>query len=515
MALMRPQAALSRRSGESGVEMPESDSTPRPVFALVVGITAVALAECLTFLGRESFWLDEAYSAFLAGLPPMEFWEVLTASQANSSLYYVLLRGWVVLGTGEATVRLLSVLPAVAAVPISFALGRRLFGWRVGVAAAALLAVNAFAIQYAQEARAYSLVLFLVLLSTYLFVRAVQEGGRWTWAAYVLVTALSGYAHFFAWFVVLAQLGSLAFLDRRPATRTLLAAYGSIAVLSLPLLAFVLTTSGNQIGWIPSLSVSGIAGALGQLAGGRTFVGAAVLVAILVACVLFTLMALVQRWRRKGRSADTWRLVLVLGWLLIPIAGALAISLVKPIWVDKYLIVALPGLALTAAFGLSTRKPTLARAGLLILLVASVSQVLVLHLNEDKDDWRAATEFVLTRSEPGDGIAFYRPFGRFPFGYYADHRDESGEGQTPTAVSATFDRARGLRTPGPRAIPLALIGEAAQPFERVWVVLNPVLTSARDGVAEVLGPEYARARTAAFRDVVVDLYVRSSLPAQP
>jgi mannosyltransferase len=512
MALMRPQAAPSRRSGEGRAESPETDSTPRSVVVLVVGITAVTLAECLIFLGRESFWLDEAYSVFLARLPSTEFWDVLTTSQANSSLYYVLLRGWVALGTGETMVRLLSVLPAVAAVPLSFALGRRLFGWRVGVAATALLAVNAFAIQYAQEARAYSLVLFLVLLSTYLFVRAVQEGGRWTWAAFVLVTALSGYAHFFAWFVVLAQLGSLAFLDRRPATRTLLIAYGCIAVLSLPLLAFLLTTSGNQIGWIPPLSVGGIARALGQLAGSRTFLGAGLLVAILAACVLFTFIALAQRWRRSGRSGDTWPLVLVLGWLLVPIAGALAISLVKPIWVDKYLIVALPGLALTAAFGLSALKPFLARAGFLILLVASVSQVAVLHLNEDKDDWRTATEFVLTRSEPGDGIAFYRPFGRFPFGYYVDRSDGSAGGRTPTAISATFDRAQGSRTPGPRAIPLTLIADAAQPFDRVWVVLNPVLSSARNGIAEVL-PEYARTQTAAFRDVVVDLYVRS--PAQP
>jgi mannosyltransferase len=512
MALLRPRATATSPSGES-----RAGTAPRePWFIFVVaGLSALALAESLAFLGRESFWLDEAYSVFLARLPRTEFWDVLTASQANASLYYVLLRGWITLGTGETIVRFLSVISAVACVPLCYAVGKRLFGPLVGVTGAALLAVNAFAIQYAQEARSYSLVLFLVLLSSYLFVRAVQEGSAWTWTAYVLVTAISGYAHFFAWFVVIAHVGSLPFLERRPRIRAVLAAYGCMAVLSAPLLVFLLTTSGNQIGWIPPLSVGRVASALGQLAGARTILGAGVLVAILAVCSLFAFRTLIQRWRRGERSAETWGLVLVVGWLAVPIGGALAISVMKPIWVDKYLIVTLPGLALTAAFGLSTWKPTLVRAGLTALLIASVSQVLVLHLGDDKDDWRAASRYVLARSGSSDGIAFYRPYGRFPFGYYVDDTvpDERRD-RAPTPISAIFDRSRGSTTPGPRDIPLSVISNAAQPFERVWIVLNPVLPASRSGIGRALEPDFTRAETAAFRDVVVELYVRRPTSGQ-
>ena len=506
MALLRPRAASAPASAQPRAA-PQGPQ-PRGSLAVVTGLTAVALVASLAFLGSESFWLDEAYSVFLARLPQGEFWDVVGSSQANASLYYALLRGWIALGTGETIVRLLSVIPAVAAVPVCYAVGRRLFGSRVGLVAAALLAVNAFAIQYAQEARSYSLVLFLVLLSTYLFVLAVQEEGMGTWAAYVVVTALAGYAHFFAWFVVLAHLVSLPFLDRKPRTRTLLAAYGGVAALSAPLVAFLLSTSGNQIGWIPGLSVGRVASALGQLAGGRTVLGAVVLGAILGACVLFAFRALLGQGRRRARSVDAWSRALVCAWLAIPIAGALAISLLKPIWVDKYLIVTLPGLALAAALGFSTWKPALARVGLATLLIVSLSQVVVLHVSDDKDDWRSATEYVIVRSNPGDGIAFHRPFGRFPFGYYVDRTLRAEGAEIPTPISAVFDRSRGSNTPGPRDIPTRVIATAARPFDRVWIVLNPVLSVTRDDIGTSLQPGFVRVETTAFRDVLVELYVR-------
>jgi mannosyltransferase len=479
------------------------------ILALLSGMTALALAESLFFLGRESFWLDEAYSVFLARLPSSSFWDVVTSSEANAALYYVLLRGWIVLGTSEAVVRLLSVTAAVASVPLCYALGKRLFSRQLGLAAAVLLAASSFSVQYAQEARSYSLVLFLILMSTYVFVRAILNGGGGTWAAYVLVTALAGYAHFFAWFIVIAHLASLALLDVRPRPRTLFAAFGSIAVLSAPLFFFLLTTSGDQIGWIPELSLGRVASAIGQFAGARTVVGAVALVPILAAAVLSGLWMFIQTWRSSTRSLETWRLGFVIACLTVPVLGALLVSLVKPIWVDKYLIVALPGLVLTTSVGLDAWKPTLARLGLATILVLSLSQVLVLHLSLDKDDWRAATQYMLERSEPNDGISYYRPFGRFPANYYFDQIiDTKRSKHVPHPTSSIFDISRGPLRPGPRDIPLAAIANASRPFERVWIVLNPVLAEARRGISVALEPDFVLADTAEFRDVVVELYVR-------
>ena len=63
---------------------------------------AVAFGLGLYHLSSRSLWGDEAFSVTLARKPAGEFWHVVATSQANMSLYYVLLRGWIKLGDGEA-----------------------------------------------------------------------------------------------------------------------------------------------------------------------------------------------------------------------------------------------------------------------------------------------------------------------------------------------------------------------------------------------------------------------------
>jgi uncharacterized membrane protein len=55
---------------------------------------------------------------------------------------------------------------------------------------------------YSQEARPYSLVLFLVGLSTYLFAIALREKRARAWWCFVLTCALMLLTHYYAVFVV-------------------------------------------------------------------------------------------------------------------------------------------------------------------------------------------------------------------------------------------------------------------------------------------------------------------------
>src|SRR5258705_3772980 len=116
----------------------------------------------------KSFWLDEAISVGIARLPWQQFFDVLRHREINMALYYVLLHFWLVLGSSEGFIRGLSVLFSVATVPVMYALGARLFGRGTGLLAAWLLAINAYNVRYAQEARGYALVIFLAVLTTWL-----------------------------------------------------------------------------------------------------------------------------------------------------------------------------------------------------------------------------------------------------------------------------------------------------------------------------------------------------------
>jgi mannosyltransferase len=178
---------------------------------LLVGITALAFCLGFLYLGNKSIWWDESVSIGIARLGWPDFFHTIVHGEANMSLYYLLLHFWINLGTNELAVRSLSVLFAALSVPVVFALGSRLFNTGAGLTAALLLAVNPLFIQYAQEARSYSLVLFLASLSSLFLVEALHKRIKWLWALYILTSVLTVYAHLFGALVLASQAVSILF----------------------------------------------------------------------------------------------------------------------------------------------------------------------------------------------------------------------------------------------------------------------------------------------------------------
>jgi mannosyltransferase len=101
-------------------------------------------------------------------------------------LYWFVLKGWMaLLGTSEAAIRSLSVLFGIVAIWLLFQLGRALFGLPVAAVASLLLATSGLFVWYMQEARMYTLLVLMTLLSYLLYVRILQGGGSRTWWMYL------------------------------------------------------------------------------------------------------------------------------------------------------------------------------------------------------------------------------------------------------------------------------------------------------------------------------------------
>lgn len=119
-------------------------------------------------------------------------------------LYYALLRIWIGwFGDGTATLRILSAVFSVIAIPAMYWFCQELFGLRrVSLLASAILTASPLFVRYAQEAREYSLWSMLILLSCAALLRAVREsenrsqveGGafKW-WALFSLIAAVALY----------------------------------------------------------------------------------------------------------------------------------------------------------------------------------------------------------------------------------------------------------------------------------------------------------------------------------
>lgn len=407
-----PVFASSQRSQVEAAAEPERISAHR---SLLVMAALLAGAAYLRFhlLTNKSFWFDEGFSVGVARLDWSNFLHLLWLREANMALYYVLLKLWMAFGMSEFYVRTLSVIFALAALPVVYALGARLFGTRAGLIAAALLSVNAFHVRYSQEARGYTLLVFLSALCSWFWVRCIEHPTPRNWRLYTLASILIVYSHFYGILVVVAHWLSLAVMPREnrpipmPFRYLRFFAYGM-----LPIAIFLWRAGTRPMNWLPRPNGAILRHFFQSLAGNGG--------SMLLGLYILTWTAAAYARQRSDRL-QRWRFDFLFLWLAFPIVVVVAASQFKSVFLARYLIVCLPASLLLAAAGISRLRKAVQPVILLVMGVLSIGGVLAYYQRDfdvGRDDWRAATRYVLAHAEPGDGIFFYTAPGRMTFEYY-------------------------------------------------------------------------------------------------
>ncbi|MGQ9583964.1 MAG: glycosyltransferase family 39 protein [Anaerolineae bacterium] len=187
-------------------------------------------------LGFQSLWRDETDALFFATRPLSRLLSAFAIPGRNGPLYFLLLRGWTLCtGETEFALRYLSVVAGVLALPLTWAVARKLGCGRAGLWALPLLAFSPFLVWYAQDAKMYATVLLAVLLATWLFLKAVETRRPISWVGYALVVGALLYLHLLAFLVVPVHLTWLA-MDGQAARqrRSLLVGLGVLGLLALP-----------------------------------------------------------------------------------------------------------------------------------------------------------------------------------------------------------------------------------------------------------------------------------------
>ena len=364
---------------------------------LPASLALLALLVGCTDLGRSSLWLDEAVSVDLADRPFGGFLDKLMTSEANQSLYFVLLRIWPFHGAGEFGARLLSVLFTVATVPLLYELGRRLVDRATGAAAAVLIAVLPFALQATQEARGYSLLMLLATASTLAMVLMADESAPRAWVGYGVCTGLMAYTHVYGVFIVLGQLVWAAFTVRN--RRQLLRAVGIAVVVAAPMGLFVVLHGTGQLWFLTSPDAGTVALAVTEFGAGSAPVG----VTLLLAGLAGALIGLVNRTRST---------TLLLCWIGAGAAVPIAFSLlVSDVFQARYLAGLLPAYALLVATLIREIPTQKVRTG----VVAGLAIVLLLMMPGHygpliHEDWRGAMARVDRSFAPGDQVLAYPTF---------------------------------------------------------------------------------------------------------
>lgn len=365
----------------------------------------LALLGSALLLRRPSLWYDELFTAQVAPLPLSRLVEAVLSGEGTASYlvdvppsynapYYVVVHLWLLLTgqqPGELSLRSLSLLAAVAGVAALTAAVARLGGRAAGLAAGLLTATNPLVLEYAVEARGYGLALLAVALTGLGLARWLDGRGL---LLYAVGATAAGLAHWFA-LPVVAGLAVAALLLRRRAALPLAAVSVLAAVPALALVALALTqdTAGRTTGWI-----SDTGGEVPWLSLQAWTAGSS---ALLVATLALGAVGLAGA-RRGGPARRT--AVVGACWVAVPLLLVSLAELVRPVFVPRYLLPALLGLAVLAAVGATNvRRPY---GGLLVAGLAGLSLLAAAPLADrlPREDARGAVEALAERHAAGQPV---------------------------------------------------------------------------------------------------------------
>jgi len=471
--------------GESGLQ----------AFSPVIAV--VLLGTVLRFygLGTENLWLDEALSWQQAILPVAELMRSV-AADVHPPVYALMLHFITsVFGDSEWVMRALSAICGAASVWLTWLVCRRLATDRTAVIASLLCAVSLFNIQYAQEARMYTLMGCLALLSMLLLIEISAAGFTHSGSnqktrptgslffGYLLATCLLLYTHVYGLFIVLAQnlFMALRYLPPWPDKPTLpLRSWIKLQVLLGILFApwvIVLISQINRVQtsfWLHKPYFNALRETFIAYMGAMPALQLAMLAA-LAGLITLLFPAASTRWLQRfkssnnlaaERSADSaslssYSILLLLAlWLLTPILLPYLISQYgQSIYLPRYTIASSFAWFILVAIGIERLPVRWLRYGFLAILMVIMAGALPFYFSDSsRTDWPAAAAYLEQSAESNALVFFHSPETLAPYRYYRTRDDLV----LKTAVAV--DRTANTKSDKPDVRPVA------SEYEQVWLI---------------------------------------------
>lgn len=366
----------------------DAAAIPRWTTAIALGaVCAISLWLRTRVLGA-GFWIDEGISVGIAHHPLTAIPHLLR-EDGSPPLYYLLLHVWIGwFGDGERATHVLSLVPALACIPVAYWIGRSLFGRTAGWVCALLAAIDPYLTYYAQETRMYSLAAFLSLVVTGAFARGVIEGRRRYLPLLVVSLDLLLYTHNWGLFFCVG-LAAATVVFARSRWREAAVAGAAVALLYapwVPTLVYQVRHTGAP--WAQAPGVDALVLAPASVFAGDIAFGALVLAAG---------AGLVARRREPVPMA----LLVAAG---VTIVVAWTESQISSSWTSRYFAVLLGPLLLALGAGLvRSGKLGIAALALAVFLWCGYT------LHDDKSNARAIARAVKPYLRPGDLVISTHP----------------------------------------------------------------------------------------------------------
>jgi mannosyltransferase len=401
----------------------------RKVILLLLLIIAAGSFLRVYGLGTESIWLDEVFTAIISN---ESF--VSAIVKGWQPPYFAILQPWVSLfGNSEASLRAPSAILGILSILVIYLIGCALFNRKVGLISSLLSAISLFHIQYSQEARGYTLILLLALLSYLFFIQILKQDKKWYYPCYLLANIFLVYTNPINLFVIATQIFYLLLFwtKNNPQRFKLIGVQAATLVASLPVVlwilgGFVLPSGGI---WAHDPSLMTIYETLRSFAGNERLILIFLPLAI-IAPLSFrkTKVKWDSRKPLESLKSITWdirleavnEIILLLLWLAVPIAAAYIVSKIfTPMYLNRYLIASSPALYLLVAKGLSNLKAKQVIYPVLFVILLLAARNLVNYYGHvNKEQWRELAKLVELNAQKNDVLIFCPDFSQVSFDYY-------------------------------------------------------------------------------------------------
>jgi hypothetical protein len=480
---------------------------------MLAAIIVAAILFRVVALDAHGLWTDEALTIVLSNwsIPDM----FLLPTDPTPPLYYVLHKLLIPANAPLEVVRSISVIAGVMSVGLIYLVGRLAFGAAGGLIAAALLAVWTIHVDYSQEARAYSLLFFLTLLTSLgllCYARALhgpmEPGGadarrrRVALVLFAVGNVLSFYTHVVAtvW-IILTSLLLLAVAMRTERIRRteIFSVFGTMAICALPgIYRLILQMRmGDEFHWLQQAGPVDFASTIASVLlpvglWDNSMVDAPTRgileLAIAVAALALLATGMWFGWRRLRATLQDRPIVvrLTVAYLAVPLIVWLFGFVARPMFMDRVIFFAVPGMILLITAICRALGERRGACGAIAAVLIYGASTLLFGITREKEDWRGAYRFLAVTVASGDVIAVC-PFYNYPaLRYHAG----TAVGSAVLAVRATGELAqveRGLganpdwdrtyfraailpKMPGQRAETGMLATLRLQPGQSVWRV---------------------------------------------
>ena len=342
---------------------------------LIILATAAMLRINLLFV-RGSFWFDEIFSFHYAQLPwheALKYWWLET----NPPLHTFLLRFWIQLvGDHELLIRLSSLILALATIILLYIWAEKLFSRQAAIISTSLLSLSGIHLFISTEARSYSLLIFLSLLSIIYYYKLINQTNikNKNLIIFGAIQTLLLYTHLTALSLILAELIHLIITQNKKIVKKIIIpniGAGLLFALWFIPTALAKLNSATFSGWFFNYDTRDT---------NLLTIIVTLLINANITALIFTLMALIiislliLAFYKVPKEQKNLLALLTL-WLFLPIISGSLLG----VYITKYFVFTLPALCLLLAWGLNkiTNKKILWAIFLLILSLILSSTLVV------------------------------------------------------------------------------------------------------------------------------------------